>query len=134
MLDSWESDQCPLCESYSNLYFHMEKIQCRVRGRWKTTKNFELHLTWSFQVRIIESNKGQIPKFRFLSPGACGQPQSPYCLTSAGGNVQQSQTVPLASKYLRWLLKRGVRRWEGSIIIKYSNYSNYLKPTKNQIA
>lgn len=58
-------------------------------------------------MRIIESNKGQIPKFRFLSPGACGQPQSPYCLTSAGGNVQQSQTVPLASKYLRWLLKGG---------------------------
>ena len=35
----------------------------------------------------------------FLSPGICSQPQSPV-LISAEENVQQSQTVGLASEYL----------------------------------
>lgn len=122
MLYNWESSQFPLSGSYSNLHFHMEKLQHRVRGKWKRHYK-EIWTVYYLKILCENYRIWQRAgfKFMFLSPGICSQPQSPV-LISAEENVQQSQTVGLASEYLM-ASKRG---WvlEGNII----KHSNYLKP------
>lgn len=123
MLYNWEFNQFPLWGSYSNLPFYMEKLQHGVRGKWKG----HYKEIWAVcYLKILCENyriwqRAEF-KFRFLSPGICSQPQSPCSLISAEENVQQSQTVGLASEHLM-ASKRG---WvlEGNII----KHSTYLKP------
>ena len=128
MLYNWESNHFPLWGSYSNLHFHMEKLQHRVRGKWKSHYK-EIWAVYYLKIlcenyRIWQRAEFQ---FRFFSPGICRQPQSPCSLISAEEMCSRARQWGWHPS-IWWLLKGG-EYWKvilSNIAIIWRPYNDYI--------